>query len=232
MSRIAGVVSGVVSSVDDPASAGRVLVQFDWMVGAPQSYWARVAAPMAGGKRGAFFAPEISDEVLVSFDHGDVSHPYIVGYCWSNADQPPFGARQKQRGITTVLGHKLLFDDDASSSAITLATPAGYALTLDETNQKISVASAAGVSVSIDDTASSITLSLPTGSTFTLDPSGLTATILGEVNITAMAATITAPSVTIDAAVTSVTGVLNVAGPVIANGVVSPTYTPGVGNLV
>ena len=236
MSRLPGVVSGVVSSLDDPASLGRIQVQFDWMDGAPQSYWARVAAPMAGGKRGAFFMPELNDEVLVSFDHGDVSSAYVIGYCWSNADQPPFDANLKQRGITTVLGHKLLFDDNQSGNAITLSTPNGYALKLDEMNQKISVGTQGGVSIELDDAAAggpSVTLTLPTGNTLVLDATGLTATIAtGTLNVNALSATITAPSLTLDAAMTTVTGVLNVGGAVIAGAVVSPTYTEGIGNFI
>jgi phage baseplate assembly protein gpV len=236
MSRVSGVVSGIVSSVSDPASLGRVQVQFDWMPGTPQSFWARVAAPMAGGKRGAFFMPELNDEVLVSFDQGDVSHPYVIGYCWSNADEPPFGANLKERGIMTVLGHQLLFNDDPSVNAITLSTPSSYALTLDEVNNKVTLATANGVSIELDDPTAGnpkISLTLPTGNSVVLDSTGLTVTIAtGEVNVTALSATITAPAVTIDAAVTNVTGVLNVAGAVIAGGIVSPTYTPGVGNLL
>jgi phage baseplate assembly protein gpV len=191
---------------------------------------------MAGGNRGAFFMPEVNDEVLVSFDHGDVSHPYIVGYCWSNADPPPFGANLKKRGITTVLGHQLLFNDDPSANAITLSTPGGYALTLDEMNKKITLATQSNVSIEVDDTAAgmpSIKLSLPTGNSLVLDAAGLTVNVaIGELNVTALSATISAPSVTIDAAMTSVTGVLTVAGTVIAGGIVSPTYTEGVGNFL
>jgi phage baseplate assembly protein gpV len=235
MSRLPGVVSGIVNSLDDPASLGRVQVQFDWMDGGPQSYWARVAAPMAGGKRGAFFMPELNDEVLVSFDQGDVSHPYVVGYCWSNADQPPFGAKLKQRGIMTVLGHQLLFNDDPAVNSITLSTPSGYSLTLDEINKKITLTTPGSVSIELDDVSASpkIALTLPTGNSVVLDSTGLTATIAaGEVNVTAMSATITAPSVTIDAAMVTMSGALTVTGPVIAGGIVSPTYTPGVGNLL
>jgi phage baseplate assembly protein gpV len=236
MSRVPGVVSGVVSSVSDPASLGRIQVQFDWMDGGPQSYWARVAAPMAGGKRGAFFMPELNDEVLVSFDQGDVSSAYVIGYCWSNADQPPFGAQQKQRGITTVLGHQLLFDDDPQTNTITLTTPGGFALTLDEMGEKVTLATKSGVSVELDDPVAggpSITLSLPTGDSLVLDVTGLTVTAAtGMVTVNALSATLTAASVTIDAAETTVTGMLTVAGPVIAGGVVSPTYTEGIGNFI
>lgn len=236
MSRLSGVVSGIVSSVSDPANLGRIQVQFDWMDGTPQSYWARVAAPMSGGKRGAFFMPELNDEVLVSFDQGEVSNPYVVGYCWSNADQPPFGANLKQRGIMTVLGHQLLFNDDPSVNSILLSTPSSYALTLDELNKKITLSTANGVSIELDDPEAGdpkISLTLPTGNSVVLDSTGLTATIAtGEVTVTALSATITAPAVTIDAAMTTVTGVLNVAGTVIAGGVVSPTYTEGIGNFI
>ncbi len=235
MSRISGVVPAIVNSLDDPAGLGRVQVQFDWMEGTPQSFWARVAAPMAGPKRGIFFMPEKNDEVLVSFDQGDVSTAYVVGYCWSNADKPPT-TDLEQRGITTVLGHKLIFNDNAGSSKITLTTPAGYALTLDENGQKITLATPAGTSVEIDDPGAGgpqISLTLATGDSLVLGPSGLNVTVAtGAFNVNAIAATITAPSVTIDAAMTSITGVLNVAGPVIASGIVSPTYTPGVGNLI
>ncbi|HTV73864.1 MAG TPA: phage baseplate assembly protein V [Candidatus Acidoferrales bacterium] len=237
MSRIPGVVSAIVNSLDDPAQLGRVQVQFDWMDGAPQSYWARVAAPMAGSGRGAFFMPELNDEVLVSFDQGDVSSAYIVGYCWSSADKPPFSANLKQRGIQSVLGHQFIMDDDPQTNKITLTTPNnGYALTLDAQNEKITVVTEAGVSVELDDPAAGgpqISLTLPTGDGVVLNATGLNITIAtGTLNVTALSATITAPSVTIDAAATTITGVLTVAGPVIAGGVVSPTYTEGVGNFL
>jgi uncharacterized protein involved in type VI secretion and phage assembly len=235
MSRVSGVMSGVVSSVSDPANLGRIQVQFDWMDGAPQSYWARVAAPMAGGKRGAFFMPELNDEVLVSFDQGDVGNAYVVGYCWSGADQPPT-TDLKQRGITTVLGHKLIFDDNPGTDKITLTTPNGYELILDEMGQKITLTTQGGVTVEVDDPGAGgpqIQLTLPTGNSLVLSATGLDVTVAtGAVNVTGLSATITAPSVTIDAAATTVTGALLVSGPVIANGVVSPTYTEGIGNFI
>jgi phage baseplate assembly protein gpV len=232
MSRISGVVSGIVSSTSDPANTGRIQVQFDWLPGTPNSYWARVAAPMAGGKRGAFFMPELNDEVLVSFDHGDVGHPYIIGYCWSGVDEPPT-TDLKQRQITTVLGHKLIFDDNPGTNKITLTTPGGYVLTLDEMGQTITLSTKLGTSIELDDTAPQIQMTLPTGNSIQLGPSGLNVTVAtGAVNITGLSATITAPSVTIDAAATTVTGVLTVSGPVIAGGVVSPTYTEGIGNFI
>jgi uncharacterized protein involved in type VI secretion and phage assembly len=209
MSRQPGVVSGIVSSVDDPANLGRVQVQFDWMDGAPQSYWARVAAPMAGGKRGAFFMPELQDEVLVAFDHGDVSHPYIVGYCWSGADEPPFSVNPKRRGIVSVLGHQLLFDDNDDAKKITLSTPSGYQLTLDELHGMVTLITKSNVAIVLQDTPPSVSLVLSgPGSAVLFDATGLS---------------VVTPTGTIDliAPLVTISGAVKVEGPVTATAFVT-----------
>ncbi len=233
MTRISGVVPAIVTSVDDPTNVGRVKVKFDWLEDGPEGYWARVAAPMAGSDRGCFLMPEIADEVLVAFDHGQVDSPYIVGYCWSNPDSPPFSGDRQKRGIKTVAGHELVFDDNPGSSpTISLTTQGGFKLLLDEGGSKITLSTQGGVTIEMDDTPPQVRVTLPTGDSITLGASGLAVNVTGNVGVTALAATVTAPSVTIDAAVTSITGLLNVTGPVIAGGIVSPTYTPGAGNLI
>jgi len=234
VSRVNGVVSGIVSSVDDPASLGRVQVQFDWMDGAPESYWARIAAPMAGQNYGAFFMPQVNDEVLVSFDQGDVSHPYIIGFCWSQADTPPFSATQTMRGIRSVAGHMLTFDD-SSAATVTVQTVGKNTLVLNDQAGKVTLQTSDQVTVELDSAMAGgpqVQITLPTGDLITLGPTGLNVTTSGAMSVTALSATITAPMVTIDAVMTSVTGAMNVAGPVIANGIVSPTYTEGIGNFI
>jgi phage baseplate assembly protein gpV len=234
MSRVPGVVSAIVSSIDDPASLGRLQVQFDWMPEAPQSYWARVAAPMAGKNYGAFFMPEVGDEVLVAFDHGDVSHPYVVGFCWSAPSSPPFDATQKKRGIQSVSGHELLFDDSAAA-AVTLKTSAGNTLVEDDQAGTITLQTPDQVTVQLTSATGGgpqVQITLPTGDLITLGAAGLTILTSSALTVTALSATITAPALTLDAAMTTVTGALTVSGPVIAGGIVSPTYTPGIGNLL
>lgn len=231
MARIDGVVAGIVKSLDDPQKLGRIQVTFDWMDDAPQSYWARVAAPMAGQRRGMFIQPEMGDEVLVAFDHGDVSHPYVIGYCWSSVDEPPYSADHDTRGIVTVLGHQLTFRDRAGSGKITLATPNGYTLELDEGGKKVMLSTQTGIQLELDDTTQHALISLPTGSGFELAPSGCTLNVVGTLNVTATAATITAPILTLDASIVSIAGSLIVGGPVLTPAVVAQSYTPGVGNI-
>ncbi len=85
-SRINGVVIGIVTNNNDPQGMGRVRVRFPWRGDDDESYWARVATMMAGKDRGTFFLPEVDDEVLVAFDHGDINHPYVIGALWNVGD--------------------------------------------------------------------------------------------------------------------------------------------------
>src|SRR5437868_3604561 len=88
--RISGVVVGVVTNNQgDPDGLGRVKVKFPWLSNEEESFWARVAAPMAGKERGFYFLPEVEDEVLVAFEQGDVRFPYVVGSLWNGKDAPP-----------------------------------------------------------------------------------------------------------------------------------------------
>ncbi len=56
--------------------------------------------------------PELDDEALVAFDHGNVDHPYVVGFLHNGVDLPPDDDIDfKVRRVKTVSGHILEFDD-------------------------------------------------------------------------------------------------------------------------
>ena len=86
MRRFPGVVTGIVKSLDDPEKQGRIELHFPWLADGPRSSWAPVASPLAGKERGQFFMPEIDDEVLVAFEHGDFAHPFILGFLWNGVE--------------------------------------------------------------------------------------------------------------------------------------------------
>jgi uncharacterized protein involved in type VI secretion and phage assembly len=110
MGRSYGVVVGTVVDVNDLEGQGRVLVRYPWMRGKNQGYWAPVSTLMAGGGRGAWFMPEKDDEVLVAFEQGDVSHPFILGFLWNGQDKPPT-TNPHLRVIRSVNGHEIRFYD-------------------------------------------------------------------------------------------------------------------------
>jgi phage protein D len=39
--------------------------------------------------RGVYVLPEVGDEVLIAFEHGDLAHPIVVGSLWNDQQYPP-----------------------------------------------------------------------------------------------------------------------------------------------
>ena len=111
---IPGVVVGRVTNNADPNGQARVEVEFVSLgEGAPRR-WCSVASVAAGGDRGLFFMPEIGDEVLVAFDHGDFDHGFIIGYPWNPVQMPP-SAHPGERMICSREGHTIRFVDSHAS---------------------------------------------------------------------------------------------------------------------
>lgn len=124
LERIYGVVVGIVTNNDDPEKMSRIKVRFPWLSENDESWWARVCAPMAGKDRGAYFLPEIDDEVLVAFEQGDVRFPYVIGSLWNGQDAPPEGqpldgnGKVVKRVIKSRCGHLIRFDDTDGAEKI------------------------------------------------------------------------------------------------------------------
>lgn len=120
-SRIQGVVVGVVTNNQDPDGLGRVKVKFPWLSEEDESYWARLATPMAGEKCGLFFLPEVDDEVLLAFEHGDVRFPYIIGALWNGKDQPPVNNQDGKNNVRLIKsrsGHVIRLNDEDGKETI------------------------------------------------------------------------------------------------------------------
>jgi phage baseplate assembly protein gpV len=87
-----GVTIGLVTNNDnDPDGLGRVKVKFPYLSDKLESDWARVAGIGGGPERGILFMPEVDDEVLVAFEHGDLRRPYVLGGLWNGKDKQPKG---------------------------------------------------------------------------------------------------------------------------------------------
>jgi len=119
--RIHGVVVGIVTNNQDPDGLGRVKVKFPWLSDVDESTWARIAAPMAGDQRGVYFLPEVEDEVLVAFEHGDVRFPYVLGALWNGKDAPPASnddGKNNVRIIKSRSGHVIKLNDEDGKETI------------------------------------------------------------------------------------------------------------------
>ena len=122
------VVVGIVTNNGDPDGLGRVKVKFPTLPGNEESNWARLVTPMAGAGRGFEFIPEVNDEVLVTFEHGDTSRPFVLGALWNGKDNPPEKSDQiisstgkvEKRIIRSRSGHTIMFDDSDNGSKISI----------------------------------------------------------------------------------------------------------------
>jgi phage protein D/phage baseplate assembly protein gpV len=84
----AQLVLGVVTNTNDPEDMGRVRVRYPALTGDTEGAWARIAAMSAGKERGALMLPVVGEEVLVGFEHGDTTRPYVLGSLFNGQDTP------------------------------------------------------------------------------------------------------------------------------------------------
>jgi uncharacterized protein involved in type VI secretion and phage assembly len=129
-SRITGVVVGIVTNNQDPDKLGRVKVKFPWLSSDDESYWARIAAPMAGPSRGFYFLPEVNDEVLVVFEYGDLRFPYVLGALWNGKDKPPIVKDEDLKGNHVRLmksrsGHVIRLTDEDGKEKLEIEDKSG-----------------------------------------------------------------------------------------------------------
>lgn len=120
--RFFGVYEAIVTDVNDPAREGRIKVRFPWFDEQMVSDWCRARQFYAGNGYGAFFVPELDDEVLVAFIQGDMRLPVILGGLYNGQDSPPsYRANDKdEKVIRTKGGHQITLDDTSGAEKITI----------------------------------------------------------------------------------------------------------------
>ncbi|MEZ4643475.1 MAG: VgrG-related protein [Chloroflexota bacterium] len=164
LTRWPGVFTAVVTNTDDPNDWGRVKVKFPWMSDDAESDWARVISAGAGPEAGHFAIPDVDDEVLVAFEQGDFSRPYVLGGLWNGRHKLPPEAAAAGSGEKPLVrtwhsrsGHWIALHD-TSDNKIELVTAGGHTITLDDANQKIEIKSSGGLTLTLDDSSSKITV--------------------------------------------------------------------------
>ncbi len=204
----------------DPDRLGRVqvrLLNWDGVAGQDGPIWARVAVPFAGADRGAFMLPDVGDEVLVSFIHGDSRLPVVVGGLWNGSARPPetLGGSGDRVDRWTVVGKAgtriAIVEESSGQEKIVFTTPGGVSGELtDAGGGKVEVKAA--------------------GATVTVDPQGVAIETPAKVKVQASQVQVSAGTVTVDAAVSSFSGLVR-CDTLQATSVISTSYTPGAGNV-
>jgi uncharacterized protein involved in type VI secretion and phage assembly len=186
---VKGVALALVTENRDPDGLARVKVSYPWHSQPAESYWARIAVPMAGDGRGAVFLPEVGDEVLVVFEREDMRFPYVLGGLWNGKDKPPesnSGGHNDIRVIKTRKGHTLLFDDNSSKGRIELRLADGKRLSIDDDG--IALDDAAGNRLSLDAKGGAVTLEA--ASQLTLKAPAISVQASGTLTLNARASTV------------------------------------------
>ena len=209
-----------VVSVKDPDDRNRVEIRLLTMDGVPGQdgpLWARVAVPVAGQNRGTFFIPSVGDEVLVQFINGDPRFPVVIGSMWNGENTAPetLGGSGRQVDRWTIVGKHgtriAIVEERRGTASIELTTPGGVSATLTDQGPG--------------------SIAFEVGSTsVTFDPSGVEVSTSGKVKVTCSQAEVSASLVKVDAGMSKFSGIVK-CDTLIANTVVSTTYTPGAGNV-
>lgn len=214
--RFYGVYPAQVVDNADPDEQGRVKIRHTWMqAGEEQTYeaWARLATLMAGDNRGSWFIPDVDDEVLVAFEAGDPRRPYVVGALWNGQDALPetLDANNSRKTLRSRSGLRITLDDTPGQETLTLVTPGGQTVVLKDGPGEIEITDS-------------------NGSRVTMEPLGVTVTAAVKVTIQASEVEVSAGVVTVNAPMARCSGVVQV-DTLIANSVVSASYSPGAGNI-
>ncbi len=148
-----------VSDNSDPKNIGRVQVQFDWQKRlSKNTNWIRVQSPDAGGSnmknRGLVFVPEVGDQVMIGFEYGDPSRPYVMGSMFTGNSGQGGDKDNKIHSIITKSGHQIVFNDDSGELGITISDKNGNKIFLNTKDNNIDISAEKNISITAAETLS------------------------------------------------------------------------------
>ena len=151
LAAVNGLQVGIADQLNDPSGEDRIRIRLPLASTSDATVWARMASLDAGPERGAFFRPEIGDEVIVGFINDDPRDAVILGMLNSSAKPAPLRANDDnhQKGFVTRSGIRMVFDDDEKS--VTIETPGGKKITADEDENLISLSDEHGNSITMNE---------------------------------------------------------------------------------
>ncbi|MCP4550273.1 MAG: hypothetical protein GY835_27755 [bacterium] len=139
-----------VVDLDDPEALGRIKVSYPWL-DSEQTAWVRMMVPHAGADRGWYMLPELEDEVLIGYEHGDTNYPVVLGCLYNKENAPLQEAVSSDNNIKmfqTRSGNKIVFNDEEGAEQITISQKDGEnQIVLDMSGPSISITSKGDISL-------------------------------------------------------------------------------------
>jgi len=204
-----GLYPALVVDLVDPDARGRIKIRFPGFGsdGSSVTAWATLLSAYADKDQGLQILPEVDSHVVVGFECGDPTRPYIVGAAWNGQAALPVAAESanNKRSWKTRSGSLLQFDDTQGAAKVTVSMQSGHQLVLDDAAQEVTLTHSNGCLVKMD--------------------------IAGKVSVTAnLSVDVTAPVINLKAPMVKCDGIVK-CSTLITQSVVSASYTPGAGNV-
>jgi uncharacterized protein involved in type VI secretion and phage assembly len=207
-----GVYPAIVTDLVDADRLGRIEVRFPWL-GAQgdrdMRFWATLCTPYADNEQGFAILPEVGSQVVVAFEAGDLRRPYIVGAAWNGQARLPHDPERANniRLLRTRGDSRLEFDDTGGAEKVSVTTRSGHQVVLDSGAREVTVRHSSGTVIRLT------------------AEGGVEIRANTKVDVTALAVNVTAPMSTFSGVVQCQTLMADAF-------VMSPAYTPGVGNIL
>jgi Rhs element Vgr protein len=140
---VRGLFNGTVKKMyEDPDTQFRILVEVPLFDPNGAGIWARLANFYATSGAGAFFLPEVGDEVVLGFLNEDPRYPIILGSLYSSTKQAPYptltpNEKNAVKAIVSRSGIAVEFDDE--HQVFTLVTPGKNTLVISDKDKQITI---------------------------------------------------------------------------------------------
>ncbi|WP_316632413.1 type VI secretion system tip protein VgrG [uncultured Flavobacterium sp.] len=127
---------------DDPDSQYRILVTAPLLDPKGEGIWARLTNFYSTSGAGAFFLPEVGDEVILGFINEDPRYPVILGSVYSSTKIKPFTGlnpndKNSIKAIVSKSGISVQFDDE--NKIWTVETPNKNTIIISDKDKKITI---------------------------------------------------------------------------------------------
>lgn len=137
---VKGLQTGIVKKTfEDPENQFRVQVEIPILGAEGESVWARLSTFYSGNGIGAYFMPELGDEVLLGFMNDDPRFPIILGSVYSTAIPAPETPDEENTIKTLITKSKLQLKFDDEKKIITLLTPNGNTMVFSDEDEAITI---------------------------------------------------------------------------------------------
>ena len=138
-----GLELAIVTNIDDPDGLGRVKVKpVSESTKVKETDWCFCMTPAGGNDYGLFFFPNVDDQVIISYIDGEVHRPIVLGSRWNNSVAAPYKIEDDKNeviSIRTPTHSELKFEDEPDKQKITLTTPSGAIIHIDDEAKTITI---------------------------------------------------------------------------------------------